>query len=977
MDDKKICFIMCTNDELYEKECIRYIQRLTVPEGYSIDIISVKEATSMASGYNEAMKATDAKYKVYLHQDVFIVYQNFLYEILQLFDNKEIGMIGAVGCPEMPESCVMWSGERVGALYTSNIFDCGQSIIGEVDGLYQEVEAIDGLIMITQYDILWREDVFKDWDFYDVSQSHEFIKKGYKVIVPHQEHIWCIHDDGFLNLEKYNRNRLIYKNEYLKKECDPIDDKKIAFIMCTNSEIYMKECEYYIRQLHVPEGMEIEVIKIQDAKSMASGYNRAMKMTNAKYKVYLHQDVFILYKDIISAILEIFKNHEIGMMGVIGGRVVQSSGEFSRNWDSGCTILTDEYKTFIADLDNDDIQSYEEVYAIDGMFMITQQDIEWDEESFDGWHFYDASQSVNFRSAGYKIVIPKQEKPWTLHDAGYCSYANYHHYRKIFCEKYSQLGFQYIEDQDDDISETKGLSQSEKSELLEKMDHLSVEEIIHMLNDFNENNVMDRKIFYMTSVMEIITKEIQKYGSSKFKDGQTYLQMYYKYIDIKFFLTRICFDVDESAKDKILKMLQDNLTFEALETVVNNEVLYKKATINKIKGKQQDGEKKLEKIYELQIKILDILKQNLMNFMFKNNQGILTNEDIFSMESILVDLVGKYRSLNNDVPGVPISDEVISNRLSKIKYYYEKQQPELVGEFAETLDIYFSSLKVAITYLNLYEKTCDKTKYILMKQFLKKYENSTDSEIQDIVQYVQEKQSLEAFNAKFIEKYFSMKFEVFYDEKEELYYSYKFGKKMYMAQKDQNVATNYIYFITMEQDEESPHRYFDDVVKVNEGDVVIDAGVAEGNFALEVIDKVKKIYLVECDPNWIKALKVTFKDYMDKVVIVDKMLGNYVDDTHTTIDEICKGEKVNFIKMDIEGAEMDALEGAQETLKVSTDCKLAVCSYHRHHAEREIKKSLDQLGFQTYTSKGYMWYCDDEDTLINLELRRGLVKAYK
>ena len=32
MNDKKICFIMCVNDKLYEEECIRYIQKLNVPE---------------------------------------------------------------------------------------------------------------------------------------------------------------------------------------------------------------------------------------------------------------------------------------------------------------------------------------------------------------------------------------------------------------------------------------------------------------------------------------------------------------------------------------------------------------------------------------------------------------------------------------------------------------------------------------------------------------------------------------------------------------------------------------------------------------------------------------------------------------------------------------------------------------------------------------------------------------------------------
>lgn len=69
-------------------------------------------------------------------------------------------------------------------------------------------------MMITQYDIKWREDLFKNWDFYDISQSQEFIKAGYKVVVPNQKNPWCIHDDGFFNLKNYYENRKIFQREY-------------------------------------------------------------------------------------------------------------------------------------------------------------------------------------------------------------------------------------------------------------------------------------------------------------------------------------------------------------------------------------------------------------------------------------------------------------------------------------------------------------------------------------------------------------------------------------------------------------------------------------------------------------------------------------------------------------------------------------------------------------------------------------------
>ena len=39
--------------------------------------------------------------------------------------------------------------------------------------------------------------------------------------------------------------------------------EKIAFIICYNNELYMKECLQYISWLKVPEGMEKEIIGIK------------------------------------------------------------------------------------------------------------------------------------------------------------------------------------------------------------------------------------------------------------------------------------------------------------------------------------------------------------------------------------------------------------------------------------------------------------------------------------------------------------------------------------------------------------------------------------------------------------------------------------------------------------------------------------------------------------------------------------------
>ena len=215
--ENEMCFIICTNNKLYAEECIYYINQLTVPKEFRIDILTVEEAKSLTSGYNEAMRYSKAKYKVYLHHDTFIIYSDFIKDCLNLFRNyPQVGMIGNIGVKKMPASGRMWDDNRYGMLYEQHVYETkllANAISPELP--YIEVEAIDGFFMATQYDIPWREDIFTKWDFYDCSQSMEFIRNGYQVVVPNMKTPWCVHDCGFLNLKDYDEEREKFVKEYL------------------------------------------------------------------------------------------------------------------------------------------------------------------------------------------------------------------------------------------------------------------------------------------------------------------------------------------------------------------------------------------------------------------------------------------------------------------------------------------------------------------------------------------------------------------------------------------------------------------------------------------------------------------------------------------------------------------------------------------------------------------------------------------
>lgn len=203
MNQKQIAFIMCVNDEQEFQEASYYIHKLHVPDGYTVDIIPVRNASSMTAGYNTAMKLSAAKYKVYLHQDTFILHQNFIYDILELFQSDHsIGLIGCIGRDKAPLNIHDIADWNTGAIYHNlNIPNKMQFISACTSPT--EVDALDGLLLATQYDIPWRDDLFDGWDCYDMSQCFEMKRAGYKVVVPYQQKPWCYHDNFYSKFLHY------------------------------------------------------------------------------------------------------------------------------------------------------------------------------------------------------------------------------------------------------------------------------------------------------------------------------------------------------------------------------------------------------------------------------------------------------------------------------------------------------------------------------------------------------------------------------------------------------------------------------------------------------------------------------------------------------------------------------------------------------------------------------------------------------
>lgn len=217
-DGGKIAFVSCVNDEEMYAECALYLRHLELPAGFSAELVPVRGAPSMTAGYEAGRRATEARYKIYLHQDLLLTDKKLIVRIVEIFQaHPDVGLIGLAGCLRMPGNGVWWDGEgKYGAVYE---MQDPESLIrlefSPVPGDVVSVEAVDGIFMATQQDVPWREDLFKGWHFYDISASMEYRRRGMRVLVPHFASPPCIHESGRKKLDdSWEEARQIFLAEY-------------------------------------------------------------------------------------------------------------------------------------------------------------------------------------------------------------------------------------------------------------------------------------------------------------------------------------------------------------------------------------------------------------------------------------------------------------------------------------------------------------------------------------------------------------------------------------------------------------------------------------------------------------------------------------------------------------------------------------------------------------------------------------------
>ena len=172
--------------------------------------------------------------------------------------------------------------------------------------------------------------------------------------------------------------------------------------------------------------------------------------------------------------------------------------------------------------------------------------------------------------------------------------------------------------------------------------------------------------------------------------------------------------------------------------------------------------------------------------------------------------------------------------------------------------------------------------------------------------------------------------------------------------------------------------------QLENGDIVVDAGAYIGSFALyaaKIVGEAGKVIAFEPNHFVCQQLKENIKlNNLPNIIVSEKGLWNEnktLKFNNTTAgdssfvlvpgqehlvtevqavrldDELAKLgiDKVNFIKMDIEGAEIEAIEGSQDILK-NNNINLAIASYHIIDGQKtsiQLEPLFSRLGYKTIT----------------------------
>ena len=200
MNPHKFCFISCFSDIEKDLQIDNAIRQLHIPPGYELEYLGVSDVPSKARGYNEAIEATDAEYKIFFNENVTLSNPDILNAIIQIYmADPDIVVIGVLGTARMPVDMVLQHGITYGKPSDETF---------PVDGKYIEVLCISDDFLVVRGDFRFDDKTFDGDYFFAEALCANMLKSKKKIVVADQSLPWInktLQPDYSPSFEKYRQ----------------------------------------------------------------------------------------------------------------------------------------------------------------------------------------------------------------------------------------------------------------------------------------------------------------------------------------------------------------------------------------------------------------------------------------------------------------------------------------------------------------------------------------------------------------------------------------------------------------------------------------------------------------------------------------------------------------------------------------------------------------------------------------------------
>ena len=365
-----------------------------------------------------------------------------------------------------------------------------------------------------------------------------------------------------------------------------MNDRKICFIAAVDDMQKAEECCKYINHLIIPDGYEIDFITITEAESMAGAYQNGMENTDAKYKVYLHQDAFIINPDFIQDVMAVFNaDSNIGMIGLLGIDYLPENADFDNKWNAGSVIEYRGYRTdivsedmfyqwkeqlkdYVPEISKKEYSSIEsngsdsisvfvkKVCAVQGFCMVTSVDIPWTQESVFGWNYADIAHAIDMQKAGYSVVIPYQKTPWCYHDKAGRKWSGDMNPVQQMKLVYPDIFKIKTDTEDLDTEYTRKAQEEQQAldirrQIISAFDQGEYEIIRNLTVEFINGKIADRIIWEMLAILEFNWMSGKKEHSSMMVRGKQWTTVYSVFCGIRYAILRKQYGISDDETEKL------------------------------------------------------------------------------------------------------------------------------------------------------------------------------------------------------------------------------------------------------------------------------------------------------------------------------------------------------------------------------------------------------------------------------------------